>query len=151
MKCLLIELKDKRKFFTQEKNLPQLLEFCKSFKASIKVVQMTGGEVFDLEKLVFAICDPSIKTPKVEYQIVETKIAASKRQETLTLAKKIQKFIAEQFIKRKNVSMKLLKEKYKTLGLSDAALCNHLKKVKTNLEQQGLRITKIGAGTYKVA
>jgi len=151
MKCLLIELKDKRKFFTQEKNMPQLLEFCKSFNASMKIVQMSGGELYDLENLVLAICDPTVKTAKTTYEIIETKINVNKRRETLTAAKKIQKFITEQFIKRKNVSLKILKQKYKDLGLSDAALCNHLKKVKSRLQEQGLNIVKVGAGNYKVA
>ena len=151
MKCLLIELKDKRKFFTQEKNMPQLLEFCKSFNASMKIVQMSGGELYDLENLVLAICDPTVKTTKTTYEIIETKINVNKRRETLTAAKKIQKFITEQFIKRKNVSLKILKQKYKDLGLSDAALCNHLKKVKSRLQEQGLNIIKEGAGNYKVA
>jgi Holliday junction resolvase len=151
MKCLLIELRDKRKFFTQKENMVQLVEFCKSFHANMKIVKMTQGELLDLEKLVPAICDPTVKTSATKYEILENKISAAKdRKQTLTLAKRIQKYITNRFLERKTVSLKDLREKYQEDSIGSAALCNHLQKVKTTLENQGFQFIKVSAGNYKV-
>lgn len=51
MNCLLIETKDKRKFFTHEKNFIQLIEFSKAFNAEISIVKLEEGSVLELEEL----------------------------------------------------------------------------------------------------
>jgi len=43
----MIELKDRRKFFTHPKNLPELIEFSKTFGAELSVVR-TCEESLDL-------------------------------------------------------------------------------------------------------
>jgi len=151
MKCLLIELKDKRKFFTHKENMVQLVEFCKSFHANMKIVNMTQGELLDLDKLVPAICNPTVKISAIQYEILENKILAVKdRKQTLILAKIVQKYITNRFLERKTVSLKDLREKYQEDGIGSAALCNHLRKVKTTLENQGFQFIKLSAGNYKV-
>ena len=48
-KCLMVETKDHRKFFTYPKNLNQLTEFYKTFGAEISVVKVEDDtEVLDL-------------------------------------------------------------------------------------------------------
>ena len=65
MKCLLLETKDKRKFFTHEKNFLQLIEFSRTFNAEISVVKMEQTELLDLKDLAPAICDAHYKKPKI--------------------------------------------------------------------------------------
>lgn len=151
MKCLLIETKDKRKFFTHEKNFGQLIEFSKTFNAEISVVKVEKGQLLDLEELAPAICDASYKKPTAAYQIIETKLSKSgrARPNILKTAEMINKYIIEQFTSRNSVSLKDLKKKFKKYGLSDPALCNHIRRAKKELEKNGLQFVKIGAGTYK--
>jgi hypothetical protein len=151
MKCLLIETKDKRKFFTHEKNFIQLIEFSKTFNAEISVVKMEGGTVLELEELAPAICDASYKKINVQYKIIENKSCSEPktRSEIIKIAEKIQDYIKNQFQRRDSVSLKELKKKFKKYELSDATLCNHIRRTKTNLEKQGIKFQKISAGEYK--
>ena len=152
MKCLLIETKDKRKFFTHEKNFIQLIEFSKAFNAEISTVKLEEGVVLELEELAPAICDPGYKKPKVQYEVIETKMAidARSRSEILRMAERVKKYISEQFRSRNTVSLKELKKKFKRYKLTDAALCNHVRRMKQELEKEGFKFAKISAGQYKV-
>jgi hypothetical protein len=149
MKCLLIETKDKRKFFTHEKNFLQLIEFSKTFNAEISVVRLDQAPILDLEQLAPAICDPDYKKNIIKYEVIETKLGSTNRPNILKIANKINNFIVEQFGKKTTVSLKELKKKFKQCGLSDAALCNHIRRAKKQLESQGLEFVKLGAGIYK--
>lgn len=153
MKCLLIETKDKRKFFTHEKNFVQLIEFSKTFNAEISVVKMEKGPLLDLEELAPAICDAGYKKQEINYEIIETKLSKSgqARPNILKTANKINKYILDRFSSRASVSLKDLKRKFKQCELSDAALCNHIRRAKKQLEGQGLTFVKTGAGMYEVA
>ena len=151
MKCLLIETKDKRKFFTHEKNFIQLIEFSKAFNAEISTVKLESGHVLELEELAPAICDSSYKKSDVQYKVIETKMSngSRSREEILRVAEKVKKYVGEQFQKRNTVSLKDLKNKFKKYELTDAALCNHVRRVKSELEKDGFKFLKIGAGQYK--
>lgn len=151
MNCLLIETKDKRKFFTHEKNFHQLIEFSKTFNASISVVKLEKGPVLDLEQLAPAICNQS-KPEKANYEVIETKLSVKSRNrlDTLRSAKRIKRYIFETFSHGRVVSLRELKKKFKKYSLSDAALCNHVRRVKKELEKEGIKIAKVGAGKYKV-
>jgi GTPase SAR1 family protein len=152
MKCLLIETKDRRKFFTHEKNFINLIEFSKTFNAKVSVVKLEEGPVLELEQLAPAICDPAYKKPKVQYELVEKKLANIGRTRTAILraARQIKKYILEKFQTREVVSLKELKRKFKRHKLSDAALCNHVRRVKQELSREGYTFVKVGAGQYKV-
>lgn len=152
MKCLLIETKDKRKFFTHEKNFVQLIEFSKTFNAEISTVKLEEGPILELEELAPAICDPAYKKPKAQYEVIETKLAnkSRDRKTILKTAAKVKQYIVEKFRERDSVSLKDLKRKFKRYKLSDTALCNHVRRVKEELEQDGFRFIKLGAGEYKV-
>lgn len=151
MKCLLIETKDKRKFFTHEKNFVQLIEFSKTFNAEISVVKVEKGELLDLEELAPAICDAGYKKPTTAYQVIETKLSKNgrARPNILKNAETVKRYIFNQFTSRNSVSLKDLKRKFKKFNLSDPALCNHIRRVKKELEKKGWEFTKIGAGVYK--
>lgn len=73
--CLLIETKDKRRFFTLRKNYKNLIEYCKAFNAKMYTVKakIEKIKVLDLSKLVPALCDKSYKCEKIDFEIIETK------------------------------------------------------------------------------
>lgn len=150
MKCLLIETKDRRKFFTHEKNFYQLIEFSKTFNASISVVSLENGPVMDLEELAPAICSPNYTKPRVKYEVVEAKLSAKtrKRPDIIQSARRIRKYILDTFGHGRVVCLRELKKKFKKYSLSDAALCNHVRRVKHELEKRGISIKKVGAGKY---
>lgn len=152
MNCLLIETKDKRKFFTHEKNFIQLIEFSKAFNAEISIVKIEEGSILELEELAPALCDPTYKKSKIQYEVIETKISTEKRSrvEILHIADKVKKYVNEQFQSRNTVSLTELKKRFKKYKLTDAALCNHVRRVKSELEKQGFKFSKLGAGQYKV-
>lgn len=59
-KCLLIKTKDNRKFLTHEKNLQSLIEYAKTFKSEIELVEIEKGtKVLELKGLTVALCDPN--------------------------------------------------------------------------------------------
>jgi hypothetical protein len=151
MKCLLIETKDNRKFVTHEKNFIQLIEFSKAFNAQISTVKLEEGTVLELEELAPAICDPNYKKTKLQYEIIETKVlsAIKSRNEMLEVANKIKKYISDEFSNKKSVSLKNLKKEFKSYKLSDAALCNHIRRVKMEMERNGYKFHKIGVGEYQ--
>lgn len=99
MKCLLIQTKDKRKFFTHEKNYVQLIEFSKAFNAEVSIVKLEQGVVLELEQLAPAICDPSYKKPNAQYEVIETKLATEGRTRTeiLKVAGKVKKYVSGEF------------------------------------------------------
>ena len=152
MKCLLIETKDKKRFVTHEKYLHQLIEFSKTFGATISVVDAEGVTPLVIEDLVPAICDQNYKTQHFKYKILETKLKKEKkdRKKMLQTASKIQEYIYEKFTKKETVSLKELKKQFKKQELSDAALCNHVRRTKETLEKEGFAIQKIRGGMYRM-
>jgi len=151
--CLMIKTKDNRKFFTHEKNLAQLLEFSKTFKAEISVVKVHESEIMDLEELAPAICDTNRVNKKPEYELVEVKIPILPRQpraKILDVAKKIKDYVLLKFSNGETVSLKDLKKKFKRYALSTPALCNHIRRVKAEIESKGHKVCKVGAGAYQV-
>lgn len=151
MRCLLIETKDKRKFFTHEKNFVQLIEFSKAFNAQISTVKLEEGTILELEELAPAICDPSYKKSDVQYKILETKLSKENRsrKDILKAATLIKKYVESKFFTRETVSIKELQKKFKKYEFTDAAMRNHIKKIMLDLENKGFRFEKIAVGTYK--
>lgn len=150
MKCLLIETKDKRKFLTHEKNFVQLIEFSKTFNAEMSIVKIAQGEkeLLNLEELALAICDQNYQKLQIEYELIETKLGVDKPN-VQKVATKVNKYITDQFTKRMTVSLGDLKKKFKQHNLTDAALCNHVRRAKKQLETKGLSFVKISPGIYK--
>ena len=152
-KCLLVKTRDKRNFFTHEKNLPELIEFSKTFGAEISVVQVKEAEVLDLVKLGTAICDTAYAPQqRPDYEILETKIPTQtrKRSRILKTSQKIRDFIKNEFLKGKVVSLQTLKKRFNRHQLTSACLCNHMKVVREELEDEGYSVKKVGGGKYQI-
>jgi len=150
-KCLMIETKDNRKFFTHERNYEQLIEFANTVGAEISVVK-TREEALDLSPLAAAISD-SNHTQDVEpkYDIIETKIKKIQktRNKLLGNAQKIRAFVRGKFESGDVVSLAEIKKKFSSYRLSSACFCNHISKAKKELEMSGARVAKLGPGKYQ--
>lgn len=149
---LMIKLKNRRKFFTHHKNLPMLIEFAKIFHAEIALVEADSAEILELENLAQAICEPGQPITKQRVEVLQQLYPMSqrKRQTLLKNATLIKKYIRARLLDNKSVSLKELKKRYNKLELTDSCLCNHFAHVRKELEEQGHRIEKVGAGKYCV-
>lgn len=75
LKCLMLETRDKKRFFTLLGNFKHLKEYCRAFGAKMFVVkaEMERKKVLDLKRLVPALCDKNHKNEKVVYKVIESK------------------------------------------------------------------------------
>jgi len=74
MKCLMIQTKDNRKLFTHQKNYKHLLEYIKTFKAKVFIVNTDSDQkILDLNKLVPALCDKNYNIKNLNFEILEIK------------------------------------------------------------------------------
>jgi hypothetical protein len=147
----MIKTKDRRKFFTHEKNYIQLLEFSKLFKAEISVVSVKEAEVLDLSQLAPAICDANyVQSQPVEYEVLEVKVAQNRRtrKDILRTAKKIKNHIRQKFLGGELVSLQNLAKTFRKHKVTLACLCNHLTQVRTDLAADGRKVIKVGGGKY---
>ena len=119
----------------------------------MSVVKISNGTVLDLDELAPALCDPSFKKQKTEYKVISEAIVFHdpQKKQISKSSSKIQKLIRKKFLMRENVCLKDLKIKYKKLNLSNATLCNYVKKVKEDLSKEGYKFIKIGAGNYRIS
>lgn len=149
--CLMIETKDHNRFFTHEKNLPQLIEFSKAFKAEISKVQIPSEtEILELEELAPALCEK--KSQMANYKVLEVKLRPkANREKMLSKAKKIQQHIQGNLLSGKTVSLKELNKKYEKYQLTNACLCNHFRLIRKEMESKGRTFVKVGGGKYKLA
>lgn len=153
MNCLMIETKDRRKFFTHEKNFPQLIDFAKTFDAEISVVKLEEGQVLDLAELAPALCDAGYRRPRSSYKVLETKLAprTNSRSTILRNAEKINSYVMERFLSGETVSLSELKEKFRKHKLTTACFCNHVRRAMDELKKDGMEVEKLGAGKYRLA
>lgn len=149
-KCLMIQTKDNKKLFTHEKNLPQLVEFSKTFNAEISVVQLySESDILELEELAPAFCEK--KTQNAKYKLIEIKLKPKyNRNKILNRAKSIKKYIKNNLMRGYSVSLKELILKYNKYKLTNACLCNHFKQVRLDLIEKGYLFEKTGGGSYKL-
>lgn len=141
-KCLLIETKDKRKFFTEEKNLKQLTEFANTFDVQMSLVEAEDIKVLKLEELAVALCN-SICENTSKYKII-------KKINRKTTSDKICKYIQNKFEKGQVVILKEIKEKFKECNLSITTFSNYISKTINIMTRSGFKIIKIGAGQYRI-
>ena len=143
MKCLMIETKDKRVFFTSKSNFVQLNEFIKVFKPNVFLVDMKKGELLEIEKLASLLCDTEYKKQEnTLYEIIEeVKIEQNKNGKVDT--QKIRDFIKKELINKKTISLKRIKEKFKSYSLSDSSYYNQIKIAKEELSEKGFKFIKM--------
>ena len=152
---IMIQTKDKT-FFVHKKNLPMLIEFAKTFKAKLAVIEANNIEITELEDLVIKFCDQNSYTTNAKYKELEVLLPSSNKEVTktrsqmLTDAKKIKKYIKEKFCESGIVSLKELKKQFQELNVSDSCLSNHLANVKKDLiKNNGYKFESSNKGEYK--
>ena len=143
MNYLMIKLKDKRMFLTNQKNLGQLIEFANTFKAELCIVKTNSKNIKSLSQLAVEICDTNSKQESFEYKIVkkitkyknnkifENIVNALKNKKTIDICKIKNKF-SKKGIDEKNIRLQILQEK------------KHIKKI-------GFTLKKIAKDKYKIA
>jgi len=143
MKCLMIETKEKRVFFTNKNNFVQLSEFIKVFKPNVFLVEMKKGEVLEIEKLAALLCNSEYKKQDdVVYEVIEElKLGQDKSNQSKN--KKIREFVKKELISKKTVSLKRIKDKFKDYDLSDSSYYNQIKIAKQELGEKGFKFVKV--------
>jgi hypothetical protein len=150
MKCLLIETRDKKRFFTHKKNLIQLNEFSKTFNSDLFLVEAKDAAILELEDLAKELCNLEYKNKECEFKIInQIKIKEKENKVKNNIGIKIQDFIKKEFLEKRPISIKKIKSKFKKYSISDATLYNKMKKVKSELEKKGFKFLKIKSGVYK--
>lgn len=153
MKCLMLETQNNRRFFTYQGNFNQLREFAKVFSAAIYWVEVSNRkDILNLEQLAPAFCDQTYKPSTAKFKILKLKTDSPPRGRLSILqhAEHIHTFIVNKFMAKEIVSLRELKETFKNFSLSDAALCNHVRRVKQELLTRGYEIKKVGGGKYMI-
>jgi hypothetical protein len=151
-RCLMIQMPDHRRFFTPEKNYPQLIEFSKVFGAELSIVRVEPEAVRDIEDVVPLFCDGN-SAESVKFELVEIKRPNKRRNDRrsiLKLAGQIRRQISSALLAGKCVSLTGLRKKYCKYGLSTSCLCNHVRFVKEALESQGYQVERSQRGCYKL-
>lgn len=143
MKCLMIETKDKRVFFTNKNNFVQLSEFIKVFKPSVFLVDMKKGELLEIEKLANLLCDTEYKKQNNVYYEVIKEVKVEQGRQSKSKTQKIREFIKKELVNNKTISLKKIKSKFKDYGLSDSTYYNQIKAAKIELEEKGFKFLKI--------
>lgn len=154
--CILLKTKDKRNFFTSEKNLNSLIEFSNFFNAEIKHVKIKKGEVLNLEELASAISNPDYSAD-FDYEDQSSKAESdpkmldqkgTSRKEKIRRAAIIRNHIKKEFEKGKTVYLSKVKKRYERYELSSTCFSSHISTVKKEMEKLGFKIKKSGAGQY---
>lgn len=153
---IMVQTKEKT-FFVHKKNLPLLIEFAKTFKAKLAVVEVAGSEVTELSDLPILFCDQNFKTPNVEYKELQVLYPdpnlhpQKTRAQILADAKKIKRYIKSRFHKKGKVSLKELKKQFEELCVTDSCLSNHLANVRKELKkEEGAQFATTAKGTYEL-
>lgn len=153
-KCLMVETKDQRRFFTDPRNYDHLVEFGKTFGAELSMVRAEEPDILDLMSLAPAICDTSYEViNKPVFEVVEIKLPKMQRERKTLLrqANTVKKWIKSQLLEGNSVKLAEVRKRYKRYRLTMQAFCNHLADVRKNLMSEGHEVKRVGHGEYKIA
>jgi len=142
MNCLLVKLKDKRKFLTSKNNLDQLIEFANTFKAELSLVETNCKNIKSLEELANDICDTNCKQEDFDYKEIEK------------IAKKKSNKVFEQIIKdlknKKTIDISKIKYEFSKQGLEEKEISAQIQKAKIYIKKIGFMLNKIDKNKYKI-
>ena len=142
-KCLLLETKDKRKFFTYPKHYKELAEFSKNFGAVLSIVQIDNPILLSLNELAPILCTPDVQYC-AEFK-VEKPVAIRENK-----SEKIKEYIKQKFLNKEVVELQTVAKKFKKNNLTLACFCQHISKIRKTLTDEGYKIIKVGGGKYKL-
>jgi hypothetical protein len=155
--CLMLKTTDQRCFFTHQNNFPQLIEFARTCEAEISVVKTQNVKVMELNELAKSICNHGQQSENLQYEVIEVKLGqlpeiktTRSRKRLLSQANIVSSYIKDTFRKNKIVSLSDLETKFSEFKLSKPALCNHIARVRSEMEKEGYTVSKIKRGSYQM-
>lgn len=146
-------------FFVHKKELPQLIEFAKTFKAKLSLVEISQSATkytLSAEQLVNQFCNQNYKPKPINYKLVEVLYPVDKekklktRSQMIQNANRIKKYIRSKLMKKCKVSLQEVRSEFKELNLTSACLSNHFSQVRRDLIKKGYKINTIKKGVYKL-
>lgn len=143
MNCLMIKLRDKRKFLTSQKNLKNLLEFAKTFHAELSIVSVQGKKPMSLEKLASEICDTNSKNQDFQYKVVK-KIGFSKT----AMESSIFNHVVRVLRTGKCIDEGKIFESYKKRGVDHSLIHSQIIRAKRYLSCLGMQVTRRDGKIY---
>lgn len=147
----MLEMPNKNKFFTHEKNYNKIIEFSKAVNAEVSLVKVKEANVVvNLSKLAPAICETTDSAEKPDFEIIETKITKKRRTRRVKKSNLIKNYIRKALLKGHSVSPRLVAKKYEKYNLTAASYCIYLKTVREELGRKGYQFSKVGHGEYKI-
>jgi len=154
----MIRTNEKRRFFTSEENYSQLIEFSRAVGAEISLVEIADElNIMSLDELAPAICDTSYNMNHPEFKVVQIKIPRAGRPKKLNgrakilqIASKIRAYIEAELLTEQTICLKEIMKRFKSFGLSKPAICNHIRRVRDDLNSKGYEVEKVGTGKYRV-
>jgi hypothetical protein len=154
MKCLLIRTPEKREFLTDLKNYPLLIEYANTFGGKLFTIEMPKPmQLCELPELAGELCEGDGIDSSVEYEIVKQHIPAvekaSKRKDEQRLAALIRRFIKDQLLKGKPLSLMMIRRHFNKYGLKTCTISNHYASIRRELTAAGNRIRRVGHGIYQ--
>lgn len=138
MNCLMITLRDKRKFLTSAKHLNQLIEFAKAFGADLSIVSTQCKKLLSLDRLAEEICDTNKKQGDFAYKVVR-RIPVSKFKTNIVF-----KQIIGTLKRRRHVDTKQIVSLYKKKGIDERNIYSQITRAKKHIEKIGMTLKKLG-------
>lgn len=145
-KCLLVKMKDQRKFFTYPKYYKELVEFSNSFGVELSIIKADNPVILSLNELAPALCSPDVQYSASFKAEKPVKIIGART----SAAQRIRQYVRETFLKKEIVTLQTTAKKFKEENLTLACFCQHIAKVRDSLTQEGYKIVKIGGGKYQM-
>lgn len=160
--CIMIRTGDQRKFFTHEENYPELIKFSKTLGAEISLVEIENEiedeneepKILSLDQLAPAICNTSYNIKCPEFKVVQIKVPRAGRKKKLTgrakmreNASRVRAYVESELLLGNRISLKEVSKKFNDLDLSAATVCNHISRVRQELDEKGYKVKKEGS-TY---
>lgn len=148
--CLMIECKDKN-IFTSKKNYKSLIEFANNFDLKLHHAKTDPLNICELEKIPELFCSAGYKGPS-DYLIIKKNIIKKKtsRQTILEQAQAIRDKMKKFVTSHDFVTFNQIKNNFDKYNISTTALNNLFRQVRKELDEKGVKVTKIKNGYYKV-
>jgi len=143
MNCLMIKLKDKRRFITNKKFTKHLIEFANTFNAELSIVNTNHKMINNIEELANLICDTNHKQEDIKCKTI--KVLNNKEENNNNL-------IFSQIIKtlqqKKMIDTNKLITKYKKKGIDEKNIYSQIKKAKNHIKKIGITLKKISKSQF---
>lgn len=165
--CLLVKLSDGRSFLTKRDHLHCLVEFAKTFKATLSLIRTENPVMLTLEDLAKKVCDQTYTQSILKYETIDGDIISNRKPRHKMLVRytslshisnktklknkltTIQNYIYELFKGGDEVSVSKIEEDFGNHGLSSSTLYRYLRSIRSDLNKEGYKIVRKSPGLYQ--